>query len=119
MSWLVVKIIPLPESLSFWRGHTLHIFFTTFSETKEEEKKDPAKQHLYLARTICTCAVQSTKTCGGPARLKSAGERAGDIIYKCETLSSINVGISERRMALCVLTSQDSSVATSEYSRGA
>ena len=39
MSWLVVKIIPLPESLSFWRGHTLHIFFTTFSETKEEKKK--------------------------------------------------------------------------------
>lgn len=38
--------------------------------------------------------------------------------YKCETLSSINVGISENRMVLCVLTSQDSSVATSEYSKG-
>lgn len=52
-------------------------------------------------------------------QIESAGERAGDIIHKCETLGSINVGISERRMALCVLTSQDSSVATSEYSRGA
>lgn len=43
----------------------------------------------------------------------------GDFIYKCETLSSTNVGISENRTALCALTSQDSSVATAEYSRGA
>lgn len=112
--WLVVKILPLPESLSHF-GEGAHYTF----QKQRKIKKDPAKQHLYLACTICTCAVQSTKTCGSPARLKSAGKRAGDLIYKCETLSSINVGISENRMALCALTSQETSVATAEYSRGA
>lgn len=108
--WLVIKIIPLPESLSFLERahitHFLHIF-----RNKGRGKKDAAKQHLYLACTICTCALQSTKTCGSPARLKSAGKSSGDTICKCETLRSINAGISENRMALCVFTSQDSSVA--------
>lgn len=115
--WLVVKI--LPESLSHFGEGAHYTFSSLHFQKQRKRKKDPAKQHLYLAGTICTCAVQSTKTCGSPARLKSAGERAGDLIYKCETLCSINVGISENRVALCALTSQESSVATAEYSRRA
>lgn len=59
------------------------------------------------------CGAEYKDMCG-PARLKPAGERAGDATLKCETRRSINEGISENRMALCVLTSQDPSVTISE-----
>lgn len=64
------------------------------------------------------CGAEHKDMCG-PARLKSAGERAGDSAQNCETRRSINGRISENRMALCVLTSQESPVTTSEYSNRA
>lgn len=64
------------------------------------------------------CRAEYKDMCG-PARLKSAGERVEDLAPKCETRRRINGHISENRMALCVLTSQESSVTTSEYSNRA
>ena len=69
------------------RAHITHFLHYIF-RNKGREKKDPAKQHLYLARTICTCALQSTKTCGGPARLNQQ-ESEPEILYTSARLSVV------------------------------
>lgn len=56
---------PTPWKTYFGEG--AHYTFSSLHFQKQRKRKrDPAKQRLYLACTICTCAVQSTKTCVVP-----------------------------------------------------
>lgn len=46
------------KSLSFWRGHTLHIFFTAFSETKEEKKGSCQTAFIFSMHHMHMCGTE-------------------------------------------------------------
>lgn len=46
------------KSLSFWRGHTLQIFSTTFSETKEEKKGSCQTAFIFSRHHMHMCGSE-------------------------------------------------------------